>query len=73
MNIHKVRNITDHIRRQGKLPTDPHGHTLSADDLLAWFGLAKYLTPVEQQCIKKELIAMIEAEVLLEQIQADMA
>ena len=61
----------DLIRRQGKLLTDPYGQTLSADDLLVWFGLAKHLTAMEQECVKKELIGMIEAEVLLEQLQAD--
>ena len=71
MDIHKIRQIVDFIRSHGRLPTDPYGQTLSPDDLLAWFGLTKHLTPMEQKCIKKELIAMIDAEVLLEQVQVD--
>ena len=78
MNIYKLRKIIDWIRRQGRLPTDEFGQILSVDDLMGWFGLTEYLTRAEQIAVRKELTAMVEAELaverlkLLEQIQSTM-
>ncbi len=79
MNIYKLRKIIDLIRRQGKLPTDQFGQILPVDDLMGWFGLTESLTRTEQLGIKKELAAMVEAELAVErleqqrQIESDMA
>ncbi len=79
MNIYKLRTIIDLIRRQGKLPTDQFGQILPVDDLMGWFGLTESLTRAEQLGMKKELAAMVEAELAVErleqqrQIESDMA
>ncbi len=79
MNIYKLRKIIDLIRRQGKLPTDQFGQILPVDDLMGWFGLTESLTRAEQLGMKKELAAMVEAELAVErleqqrQIESDMA
>ncbi len=79
MNIYKLRKIIDLIRRQGKLPTDQFGQILPVDDLMGWFGLTECLTRAEQLGMKKELAAMVEAELAAErleqqrQIESDMA
>ena len=56
----------DFIRRQGPLPTDPHGEILSVDDLLAWYGLKETLSPAEQRQMKIELAAMAESQRFME-------
>ena len=69
MNRHKIWNIVDFIRRQGKLPTDQFGQILPVDDLLAWFGLDEYLSLHEQSCVKQELAALAEAQLAVEEIR----
>jgi hypothetical protein len=69
MNRHKIWNIVDFIRRQGKLPTDQFGQILPVDDLLAWFGLDEYLSLHEQGCVKQELAALAEAQLAVEEIR----
>ena len=69
MNRHKIWNIVDFIRRQGKLPTDQFGQILPVDDLLAWFGLDEYLSPHERRCIKQELAELAEAQLAVEKIR----
>ena len=69
MNIYKLRRITDWIRSHGHLPTDAYGQILSPDDLMGWFGLNDCLTRAEQLCIRKELAAMVEAELVVEKIK----
>ena len=69
MNRYKMRDIVDFIRRQGKLPTDLFGQILPVDDLLAWFGLDECLSRYEQSCVKKELIALAEAQLAVEKIR----
>jgi len=69
MNVYKVRKIIEWIRTQGKLPKDAYGQVLSVDDLMGWFGLNGRLTGGEQLYIRKELAAMIEAELALEEIK----
>jgi hypothetical protein len=62
MNQQKIYRIMDYIRRQGPLPTDPYGQTLSNEDIVAWYGFAKTLTLLEQCQIKIELQAMKEID-----------
>ena len=69
MNRYKMRDIIDLIRRQGKLPTDPFGQILPADDLLVWFGLDKCLSRYEQSRVKQELAALAEAQLAVEKIR----
>ncbi len=69
MNIYKLRKIIDWIRRQGRLPTDEFGQILSVDDLMGWFGLTEYLTRAEQLAVRKELTAMVEAELAVERLK----
>ena len=68
MNRHKIWNIVDLIRRQGKLPTDQFGQILPVDDLFVWFGLDEYLSRYEQRCVKQELAALAEAQLAVENI-----
>ena len=78
MNIYKVKNIIESIRRQGKLPKDAYGQMLSIDELIGWFGLKECLTIGELSYIEKELAAMVEAELAMdklkesEQVRTDM-
>jgi len=69
MNIYKKQDIVAFIRRQGKLPTDQFGQILPVDELILWFELDKCLTRYEQQVIKKELVALVEAEQAMEKIR----
>ena len=69
MNIHKKRDIVDHIRKQGKLPTDQFGQILPVKDLMLWFELDKCLTVSEQEIIKKEMAALIDAEEAMEKLR----
>ena len=69
MNVYKVRSIIELIRSQGKLPTDAYGQVLSLDDLMGWFGLTERLTPGEQLYVRKELAAMVEAELAVERLK----
>ena len=69
MNIHKKRDIVDHIRRQGKLPTDQFGQILPVKDLMSWFELDKCLTASEQEIIKKEMAALVDAEEAMEKLK----
>ena len=69
MNVHKKRDIVDHIRKQGKLPTDQFGQILPVKDLMSWFELDKCLNASEQEIIKKELAALVEAEEAMEKLR----
>ncbi|HOW71917.1 MAG TPA: hypothetical protein PKY77_15060 [Phycisphaerae bacterium] len=71
MNGYKIRYVVEFIRRNGPLPRDRTGSILNADDLLAWYGLKERLTLEEQRLLKKELDAMAEAEVFMEQLRID--
>lgn len=62
MNPYKLRVIVEHVRRQGRLPADRFGQTLSSDDLMVWFGLSAYLSPDEQRLVRRELELLVEAE-----------
>ena len=62
MNQQKIYRIMDYIRRQGPLPTDPYGQTLSNEDIVVWYGFAETLTLLEQRQIKIELQAMKEID-----------
>ncbi len=68
-NVYKLRKIVDWIRSQGKLPRDEFGQVLSIDDLMGWFGLTEYLTRAEQLAVRKELTAMVEAELAVERLK----
>lgn len=70
MNWHKIRNIVNHIKKQG-LPTDPYGQYLLVDVMVDWFDLRRRLNPSELQQLKKELASMIEAETLLVELQTE--
>ncbi len=69
MNTYKLRKIMDLIRRQGKLPTDQFGQILPVDDLMGWFGLTESLNRAEQLGMKKELTAMVDAELAVERLE----
>ena len=62
VNLYKIRYVLEFIRRQGRLPTDEYGQVLSADDMVAWFGLKDCLTLDELSYIERELVGIIEAE-----------
>ena len=68
MNGYKIRYILEFIRRKGRLPRDVMGNVLGPDDLLAWYGLAERLTQLEREYVKRELEAMVEAEMFIEQL-----
>ena len=69
MNRHKIWNIVNFIRRQGKLPTDQFGQILPVNDMLVWFGLDECLSRYEQECVKQELAALAEAQLAVEKIR----
>ena len=66
MNTYKKKNIIEHIRNNGRLPTDQFGQIMSPEDLLAWFKLDECLTEYEQAVIKVELMEMTEAETIMD-------
>ena len=70
MNIYKMRDIVEHIRSKGQLPTDEYGQALPVEDLLVWFELDKHLSPVEQEHMKKELTLLVESELFMDQLRS---
>jgi len=70
MNWHTIRNIINHIKKQG-LPADPYGQYLSADEMVDWFDLRSRLNPAELRQIKKELTSLIDAEILLVELETE--
>ena len=69
MNRYKTMAITEFIRSQGGVPTDQMGEILSPGDVLVWFGLDKLLTVAEQAEVKREVVAMADAQALVEQLR----
>ena len=69
MNIYKKQDIVAFVRRQGKLPTDQFGQILSVDDLMSWFELNECLDRYEQEIIKKELAALVDAQQSMEKLR----
>jgi hypothetical protein len=43
---------------------------LSVDELMSWFRLDECLTPGEQLYMRKELSAMVEAELSLDELKS---
>ena len=66
MNIHKLRKVLEHIKSQGKLPTDTVGEILSVDELILWFGLDQCLSVEEQRVMKHELAQLVEVETCID-------
>ena len=71
MNWHKIRNTVNHIKKQGRLPADPYGQYLSADEMIDWFDLRSCLNSAELRQIRKELTSLIEAEILLVELETE--
>ena len=69
MNIYKLRGIMDRVRSKGPLPTDRWGRVLELQDLLVWYGLDQVLSAEEQDVIKWELQALIDAEEMMDQLR----
>ena len=69
MNIYKLRKIIEHIKSQGKFPTDTFGEILSVDELLLWYGLDTCLTIQEQRDIKKELAQLVEIKTCIDRLK----
>ena len=70
MNIYKIRDIINHIRSKGRLPTDQYGQALPVDDLLVWFELDKHLSLEEQEYLKRELALLVESELFMDQLRS---
>ena len=70
MNIYKKRDIINHIRSKGRLPTDQHGQVLPVNDLLVWFELNECLNQEEQAHMKKELGLLIESQLFMDQLES---
>ena len=70
MNLYKLRAIIDFIRKQGRLPADAFGNTVAVDEMLAWYGLNDVLSVDEQRVIKRELAAMADAQIVIDQLLA---
>ena len=70
MNIYKMRDIIEHIRSKGQLPTDEYGQALPVHDLLVWFELDKHLSQEEQEYMKKELTWLVESELFMDQLRS---
>ena len=69
MNTYKLRGIMDHVRSRGSLPTDRWGRVLEPRDLLVWCGLDQVLSAEEQEVVKWELQALIDAEEMMDQLR----
>ena len=69
MNIYKLKRILEHIKSQGKFPTDMFGEILSIDELIVWYGLDKQLTTEEQREVKKELAQLVEIETCIDMLK----
>ena len=69
MNPYKKKEIMEHIRRRGRLPTDRFGNVLSPDDLLILFDLDSILSAEEENEVKRELEALIDAEGFMDELR----
>ena len=69
MNIHKLRKVLEHIKTQGKLPTDTVGEILSVDELILWFGLDECLCVEELRVMKHELAQLVEVEKCMDMLR----
>ncbi len=69
MNFYKQQQVMEFIRSRGGLPVDGTGRALSADEVLAWFGLDEVLTVQEQSQWKEGISAMIEDEAFMERLR----
>jgi hypothetical protein len=72
MNGYKIKAIVDWIRGNGGLPTDQFGNTLPPDDLLVWYGLNDLLSAEEQRVMKREPEALVESQIVIDQLKANM-
>lgn len=72
MNKYKIQNILEYIRQKGRLPTDQFDQILSAEDILGWYGLEDLLDAEERLQIKREIESLIDAQILVEQINLEL-
>ena len=70
MNWYKIHKVVNYIKKKG-LPTDPYGQLLSADEMVDWYDLRGQLNDKEIKQIKKELSALIDAELLMIKLQTE--
>jgi len=70
MNWHKIHKVVNYIKKKD-LPTDPYGQLLSADEMVDWYDLRGQLNDKEMKQIKKELAALIDAELLMIKLQTE--
>jgi hypothetical protein len=70
MNTYTLRQIVKFIQDQGRLPTDPYGQTLCPQDVLAFYGLNTLLHPDEQRLLRREIVALAEAEAIMDQLRS---
>ena len=70
MNQYKKFKIMDFIRSKGKLPTDQYGRHLTADDIIAWFGLEGKLDQSEREHIKREIKKLMDTELFMLELES---
>lgn len=69
MNPYKLRAILEFIRRDGELRPRDSEQEWSVDDVVAYLHLDKLLTTGELSVVRRELAAMAEADVFMEDLR----
>ena len=72
MNPYKLKAIVEYIRRQGRLPEDQFGNVLPPADILVLCGLNDLLSVGEQRMVRRELEALVDAQIVIDQLKANM-
>lgn len=70
MNIYTKRAVIDYILKNGQLPVDQFGNLRPLDDIMVLYGLNDVLDPEEQRWIKRELVAIAEAQAVVDRLRA---
>ena len=70
MNPYKLRAILEFIRSQDGLGTRDAERVWSVDDVVAYLRLDQFLTNGELLVVRRELEAMAEADMFMEELRA---
>ncbi len=71
-NTYKARAIMDWIRQMGHLPADDFGNPYPPEEIVIRLGLDSVLSADEKAWLIRELDAVVEAQAVTDQLNANM-
>ena len=72
MNKYKVRAVLEMIGRHSHLLVDDFGNTLSPDEIMVRLTLGDVLTPAERLAVRWGLVEIMEAQIAVDHIKANL-